>query len=106
MTVSHPDAPANDVRKAELLSTTVEHIDITSFDARRSEEHTSALQSLMPISYAVFCLKKKKHDIHHIPHADAQTKKHTNTYTTNTITVPNTSNLQISNVNYTTITPR
>src|SRR3546814_538872 len=34
MTVSHPDAPANDVRKAELLSTTVEHIDITSFDAR------------------------------------------------------------------------
>src|SRR3546814_9985300 len=25
----------------------------------RSEEHTSALQSLMPISYAVFCLKKK-----------------------------------------------
>src|SRR3546814_3542522 len=27
---------------------------------RRSEEHTSELQSLMPISYAVFCLKKKK----------------------------------------------
>src|SRR3546814_5142884 len=38
----------------------------------RSEEHTSELQSLMRISYAVFCLKKKKkdtrnqtdHDIH------------------------------------------
>src|SRR3546814_8081561 len=30
---------------------------------RRSEEHTSELQSLMRISYAVFCLKKKKkHD--------------------------------------------
>src|SRR3546814_5899008 len=29
----------------------------------RSEEHTSELQSLMRISYAVFCLKKKK--IHH-----------------------------------------
>src|SRR3546814_5485870 len=29
-------------------------------DARRSEEHTSELQSLMRISYAVFCLKKKK----------------------------------------------
>src|SRR3546814_28133 len=29
--------------------------------ARRSEEHTSELQSLMRISYAVFCLKKKKH---------------------------------------------
>src|SRR3546814_9697714 len=29
--------------------------------SRRSEEHTSELQSLMRISYAVFCLKKKKH---------------------------------------------
>src|SRR3546814_5582606 len=30
--------------------------------APRSEEHTSELQSLMRNSYAVFCLKKKKHD--------------------------------------------
>src|SRR3546814_9686226 len=30
--------------------------------AGRSEEHTSELQSLMRISYAVFCLKKKKRD--------------------------------------------
>src|SRR3546814_3344967 len=30
------------------------------FQAPRSEEHTSELQSLMRISYAVFCLKKKK----------------------------------------------
>src|SRR3546814_1327958 len=30
--------------------------------ARRSEEHTSELQSLMRISYAVFCLNKKKTD--------------------------------------------
>src|SRR3546814_3409751 len=29
-------------------------------DYKRSEEHTSELQSLMRISYAVFCLKKKK----------------------------------------------
>src|SRR3546814_5985615 len=29
----------------------------------RSEEHTSELQSLMRISYAVFCLKKKKYKI-------------------------------------------
>src|SRR3546814_9401258 len=29
----------------------------------RSEEHTSELQSLIRISYAVFCLKKKKHKI-------------------------------------------
>src|SRR3546814_10643747 len=31
-----------------------------SKDGTRSEEHTSELQSLMRISYAVFCLKKKK----------------------------------------------
>src|SRR3546814_4652496 len=30
----------------------------------RSEEHTSELQSLMRISYAVFCLKKKKKNTH------------------------------------------
>src|SRR3546814_8998733 len=30
-----------------------------TFARRRSEEHTSELQSLMRISYAVFCLKKK-----------------------------------------------
>src|SRR3546814_17999875 len=36
-------------------------------DRRRSEEHTSELQSLMRISYAVFCLKKKtKHRIQKI----------------------------------------
>src|SRR3546814_1869090 len=37
--------------------------------ADRSEEHTSELQSLMRISYAVFCLKKKKNDnlIRHTP---------------------------------------
>src|SRR3546814_10568043 len=32
-------------------------------DLYRSEEHTSELQSLMRISYAVFCLKKKKNTI-------------------------------------------
>src|SRR3546814_3782294 len=32
----------------------------------RSEEHTSELQSLMRISYAVLCLKKKKHKSHSI----------------------------------------
>src|SRR3546814_5803773 len=31
----------------------------------RSEEHTSELQSLMRISYAVFCLKKKKQNTHY-----------------------------------------
>src|SRR3546814_7349029 len=44
----------------------------------RSEEHTSELQSLMRISYAVFCLKKKKtdrnasHDKEHITTSDEQ----------------------------------
>src|SRR3546814_1651025 len=33
------------------------------FKSSRSEEHTSGLQSLMRISYAVFCLKKKKQQI-------------------------------------------
>src|SRR3546814_2835651 len=32
----------------------------SQFDVRRSEEHTSELQSLMRISYAVFCLKTKQ----------------------------------------------
>src|SRR3546814_4823388 len=34
------------------------------FAIRRSEEHTSELQSLMRISYAVFCLKKKTKTLH------------------------------------------
>src|SRR3546814_6430437 len=34
--------------------------DRVPFEVERSEEHTSELQSLMRISYAVFCLKKKK----------------------------------------------
>src|SRR3546814_3621040 len=44
---------------------------------RRSEEHTSELQSLMRISYAVFCLKKKN-NIHNItsPHINHITRTH------------------------------
>src|SRR3546814_3062345 len=42
----------------------------------RSEEHTSELQSLMRISYAVFCLKKKKTNDNHNKHAK-QLKEHT-----------------------------
>src|SRR3546814_4079127 len=36
------------------------HIEQVAARLNRSEEHTSELQSLMRISYAVFCLKKKK----------------------------------------------
>src|SRR3546814_5171106 len=42
--------------------------------APRSEEHTSELQSLMRISYAVFCLKKQKNTCTVLPHTD---KTHT-----------------------------
>src|SRR3546814_2976595 len=38
----------------------------------RSEEHTSELQSLMRISYAVFCLKKKTQPIHMYTHNKPQ----------------------------------
>src|SRR3546814_5129197 len=38
-----------------------EHLQALQVLANRSEEHTSELQSLMRISYAVFCLKKKNH---------------------------------------------
>src|SRR3546814_1671322 len=54
---------------------------------RRSEEHTSELQSLMRISYAVFCLKKKK----------KQTKAHTAT-----LKCTNKNNtISSNNINYT-----
>src|SRR3546814_4685354 len=43
--------------------------------SRRSEEHTSELQSLMRISYAVFCLKKKK-----IETTQKQTKQNNTTH--------------------------
>src|SRR3546814_10103095 len=43
--------------------------------AARSEEHTSELQSLMRISYAVYCLKKKKQIIYH-PHNSQHTNLH------------------------------
>src|SRR3546814_6499689 len=51
---------------AEHRSLAAEHAE------RRSEEHTSELQSLMRISYAVFCLKKKKNQ-------KKKTNKHENT---------------------------
>src|SRR3546814_6331591 len=36
------------------------HLALAAAGSARSEEHTSELQSIMRISYAVFCLKKKK----------------------------------------------
>src|SRR3546814_2588766 len=48
-----------DLAERYELGDEAEGLDI-SWAPTRSEEHTSELQSLMRISYAVFCLKKKK----------------------------------------------
>src|SRR3546814_20330413 len=48
--------PEHEVYHAQSENVLLEVVD----DDGRSEEHTSELQSLMRISYAVFCLKKKK----------------------------------------------
>src|SRR3546814_2982003 len=59
-------------RRALGSSTGPEYGSLSSFSpakavsegvSARSEEHTSELQSLMRISYAVFCLKKKTHQV-------------------------------------------
>src|SRR3546814_1567107 len=47
-------------KKMRTVSPTLASSLYCSLRAFRSEEHTSELQSLMRISYAVFCLKKKK----------------------------------------------
>src|SRR3546814_10560149 len=51
----HPEAEIVEERKADVA-----RADLKRHDIVRSEEHTSELQSLMRISYAVFCLKKQK----------------------------------------------
>src|SRR3546814_5191163 len=43
----------------EQLAAAYAHVELPPRLVERSEEHTSELQSLMRISYAVFCLKKK-----------------------------------------------
>src|SRR3546814_7173497 len=50
----------SDVSALQLRYAQVVAPDDGVISSRRSEEHTSELQSLMRISYAVFCLKKKK----------------------------------------------
>src|SRR3546814_9024744 len=47
-------------QRDEILIKLANGGDAPGRDELRSEEHTSELQSLMRISYAVFCLKKKK----------------------------------------------
>src|SRR3546814_10374947 len=47
------------LRSACLTELMVDLVRVEGIGSKRSEEHTSELQSLMRISYAVFCLKKK-----------------------------------------------
>src|SRR3546814_4456522 len=54
------DAAVEELRKLEKENPKVKFTELFSDIEYRSEEHTSELQSLMRISYAVFCLKKKK----------------------------------------------
>src|SRR3546814_4782112 len=54
---------------------TVETQEVERGRGQRSEEHTSELQALMRISYAVFCLKKTKNKIQNIERDSTKTKK-------------------------------
>src|SRR3546814_3291341 len=66
--VEQPDAvPYYNSRELSAEVTQYQHLPAAS----RSEEHTSELQSLMRISYAVFCLNKTKH--FNRTHRNAQT---------------------------------
>src|SRR3546814_5594959 len=58
----HPIRETHDASVAGTCRTAaVASLTLSDASRHRSEEHTSELQSLMRISYAVFCLKKKKH---------------------------------------------
>src|SRR3546814_463412 len=51
-----------EVKPADAVSQLINYLPIFAFEGGRSEEHTSELQSLMRISYAVFCLKNKRNN--------------------------------------------
>src|SRR3546814_7949529 len=51
-------------RRREKRVGAADHQPDAQVRTHRSEEHTSELQSLMRISYAVFCLKKKNNKLH------------------------------------------
>src|SRR3546814_9661965 len=53
------------------------HVEVPPGTTARSEEHTSELQSLMRISYAVFCLKKKKEVTKHCTTVNNKKAYHT-----------------------------
>src|SRR3546814_10535608 len=87
---SQSAAQAAATRFAETVPASAKGPEVFDFDAMvreraeaekaplRSEEHTSELQSLMRISYAVFCLKKKK-QTHKRTHIHSTSNLHTRT---------------------------
>src|SRR3546814_5742592 len=77
----HPDMKFRHTLAASVALIPVALLSTPAFaqSTGRSEEHTSELQSLMRISYAVFCLKKKK--------IKTNKQKHNNNHTTNTPTL-------------------
>src|SRR3546814_4059067 len=75
---AYPDSEAEKRSSAVDIATVKAGVDISKLaavlaavenghvpDSERSEEHTSELQSLMRISYAVFCLKKKNNNTYY-----------------------------------------
>src|SRR3546814_7034373 len=62
MSVYHGSTSSNDRERPDFSDVLVQFLlrACRALRPGRSEEHTSELQSLMRISYAVFCLKKKK----------------------------------------------
>src|SRR3546814_9357382 len=57
------DGKLHEIAEVPALNKKLKHdIEVVVDRVVRSEEHTSELQSLMRISYAVFCLKKKKNN--------------------------------------------
>src|SRR3546814_7063679 len=85
--IMQAQAIVQNVHHAELAATLANKTQDFTRDGVRSEEHTSELQSLMRISYAVFCLKKKN---------TKTTKKHTYTRV-HTLTQEKTSNYTLTN---------
>src|SRR3546814_9648386 len=61
--IAHLDFGGAYIDAADVAFYAAQRHPIADFHRPRSEEHTSELQSLMRISYAVFCLKKKKKTI-------------------------------------------
>src|SRR3546814_10700464 len=60
--LEHDPRFATAIDRARNVADCVAELDRLFAGRTRSEEHTSELQSLMRISYAVFCLKKKKNN--------------------------------------------